>query len=180
MRRAALANHMDEKEIKDHMKASKDRSQFQRWQTIFLTVKGLPADIVAEYVGTTKGTVHQWVYQYNHQGPDGFFLHGRGGRRFGLLSLDEEHAFLDKMRTAAGSGRILTAFAIQATLEEKVGRPVSEDYLYDLLHRHGWRKVMPRPRHPKADTAQQEDFKKNFRSWWQPPRTSAAQKIHDR
>jgi len=180
MRRAVLASHLGEYEIRQRMKASKDRSQFQRWQVILLTVKGLPADIVADYVGTTKGTVHQWVHHYNHDGPDEFLLHGRGGRRFGLLPLDEEEAFLENIRTTAGRGRILTAFAIQAALEEKVGRAVSEDYLYDLLHRHGWRKVMPQPHHPKADREQQEDFKKNFRSWWQPPRKNTTGKTRDR
>lgn len=180
MRKAILASHLDEHEIKQRMKASKDRGQFQRWQVILLTVKGLAADIVADYVGTTKGTVHQWVYHYNHDGPDEFLLRGRGGRRFGLLPLDEEQAFLEGVRATAGRGRILTAFAIQATLEEKIGRPVSEDYLYDLLHRHGWRKVMPRPHHPKADRELQEDFKKNFRRWWQPPLKNTARKTRDR
>jgi transposase len=32
--------------------------------------------------------------------------------------------------------------------------------IYRLLERHGWRKVMPRPRHPKADVAAQAAFKK--------------------
>ncbi len=83
MRCTTLVNHLGQDEIRERMLKSKERVQYQRWQSIFLTIKGLPADIVAEYVGTTKGTVHQWVYQYNHDGPDGFTLRGRGGRRFG-------------------------------------------------------------------------------------------------
>ena len=90
MRPTQLMNHLDQDELKKRMKTSADREQFQRWQTIFLTGKGLSSEVVAEYVGCTKGTVHQWVYHYNHEGPDGFLLQGRGGRRFGLLTLDEE------------------------------------------------------------------------------------------
>jgi hypothetical protein len=30
-----------------------------------------------------------------------------------------------------------------------------------MLARHGWRKIVPRPKHPKADTDAQEEFKKN-------------------
>ncbi len=82
--------HLDQDELKKRMKTSSDREQFQRWQSIFLTGKGLSSEAVAEYVGCTKGTIHQWVYHYNHEGPDGFLLQGRGGRRFGLLTLDEE------------------------------------------------------------------------------------------
>jgi hypothetical protein len=29
-------------------------------------------------------------------------------------------------------------------------------------HRQGWRKVQPRPQHPKADAATPEEFKKKF------------------
>lgn len=130
------------------------------------------ADIVAEYVGTTKGTVHQWTYQYNHDGPEGFILQGRGGRRFDFLTIEGEKKLLEAFHSTAEKGRIITAAAIKAQIEEAVGavgKDVSKDYLYDLLHRHGWRKVVPCPPHPKADTEKQEEFKKNFRSWWQPP-----------
>jgi transposase len=170
-------NHLDQDELKKRMRASKEREQFQRWQSIFLTGKGLPSDVVAEYVGTTQGTVHQWVFEYNHGGPDGFLLRGRGGRRFGLLTIDDEKELLEQVQSVAQKGRILTAYAIKTKVEEKAGREVSKDYLYDILHRHGWRKVMPRPQHPKADKEQQEEFKKNSRSWWQPPRKSSTRRI---
>jgi transposase len=180
MRPTKLMDHLGQDELKQRMKASKDREQFQRWQSIFLTGKGLHADIVAEYVGTTKGTVHQWVYQYNHDGPDSFMLHGRGGRRSGFLSLDEERGLLEQVQPLAGKGRIITAFAIKMQIEQRIGKNVSKDYLYDILHRHGWRKVMPRPQHPKADSEKQEEFKKNSRSWWQAPRKGSSGKMQGR
>jgi transposase len=177
MRPTKLMNHLDEEGLKKQMKASINREQFQRWQVIFLTSKGLTSEVVADYVGTTKGTVHQWVFQYNHNGPDGLLLQGRGGRRFGLLTLDEEIDLLEQARSKAEQGRILTACAIKVHIEKKTGKAVSEDYLYDVLHRHGWRKVMPRPRHPKADKEKQEEFKKNSRSWWQAPQKTSTKKI---
>lgn len=179
MRSTTLVNHLDQDEIRKRMITSKEREQYQRWQAIFLTGKGLQADVIAEYVGTTKGTVHQWVYQYNHDGPDGFTLQGRGGRRFGLLSLEEEAELLDSIRARAEVGRILNAFAIKEQVEERLAKRVSKDYLYDLLHRHKWRKVMPRPQHPKADKEKQEEFKKNFQSWWQPPKKNSARGTKD-
>ena len=180
MRPTKLMTHLDQEEIKRRMKASEDRKQFQRWQCIFLTGKGLQADVVADCVGITPGTVHQWVHRYNHEGPDGFVLHGRGGRRFGFLTTDEEKAFLEQIVSTAKKGRIITAFAIKTQIEQKVGKDVSKDYLYDILHRNGWRKVMPRPQHPKADAEKQEEFKKNFRSWWQPPRKGSSKRTQDR
>jgi hypothetical protein len=32
--------------------------------------------------------------------------------------------------------------------------------IYRLLHRHRWRKLVPRPRHPKANAEEQATFKK--------------------
>jgi transposase len=179
MRSTTLANHLSQDEIRGRMVTSKEREQYQRWQSIFLTSKGLQSDIVAEYIGTTKGTVHQWVYQYNHGGPDGFVLQGRGGRRFGFLNLEEEAKLLESIRPRAEKGRILNAFAIKEQIEERLTKKVSKDYLYDLLHRHKWRKVMPRPQHPKADKEKQEEFKKNFQSWWQPPKKTSVRRTKD-
>jgi transposase len=179
MRCTTLVNHLDQAEIRERMLKSREREQYQRWQSIFLTMKGLQADLVAEYVGTTKGTVHQWVYQYNHGGPDGFVLQGRGGRRFGFLNLEEEAQLLESIRPKAEKGRIINAFAIKEQIEERLAKKVSKDYLYDLLHRHKWRKVMPRPQHPKADKEKQEEFKKNFRSWWQSPKKTSARRTKD-
>ena len=72
MRRTKLMEHLSESELRSRVKAAKDHEGFQRWQSILLASKGLPLKLVAEYVGSTSGAVHQWVHQYNHYGPDGF------------------------------------------------------------------------------------------------------------
>lgn len=176
MRPTKLINHLDHKELKKQMKASTDREQFQRWQAIYLTSKGLSSEIVAEYVGITKGTIHQWVYRYNHYGPGGMLLHGRGGRRFGLLTLDKEKSLLERIRSKAEKGSILTASQVKDHIEKKTGKKVSEDYIYDILHRHGWRKAMPRPPHSTANKEKKEAFKKISRSRWQAPQNTLIKK----
>jgi transposase len=55
---------------------------------------------------------------------------------------------------------IATAGEIQRAFEARVGHEVAESTIYRLLHRHGWRKLMPRPTHPKASREAQEQFKK--------------------
>jgi hypothetical protein len=69
---------------------------------------------------------------------------------------------LEKRQQAALCGQILTAPQLRAELEKLTERRVSLAYVYRLLHRHGWRKLMPRPRHPQATTEAQEQFKRNF------------------
>ena len=65
--------------------------------------------------------------------------------------------------TQAESGQIATVGQIQRAYEAKVGHEVDESTIYRLLNRHGWRKLMPRPRHPQADLQEQEQFKKTLK-----------------
>jgi hypothetical protein len=55
---------------------------------------------------------------------------------------------------------MLTVAEIQQAYQEQLGKAVAPSTIYRLLDRHGWRKVVPRPRHPKADVAAQAAFKK--------------------
>jgi hypothetical protein len=45
-----------------------------------------------------------------------------------------------------------------------VKHPVHISTIYRLLDRHGWRKLVPRPRHPKANEREQAIFKKTFQA----------------
>jgi len=49
---------------------------------------------------------------------------------------------------------------IQRACEERVGKSVAPSTIYRMLERHGWRKVVPRPRHPKANRAGQAACKR--------------------
>lgn len=181
MRKTEVSSHLTPIEIKDRMLSSKSRQQFQRWQVIYImATKGFGAEITADLVGVARGTVHQWVYQYNHKGPKVLDLQGRGGRRKALLSWAEEEALLEEMRTKAEQGKVVIARTIRERVEKELGREVSKDYTYDLLHRHDWRKISPRPRHPKGDPSLQEEFKKNYQTLWMPLPTPSAKRILDR
>src|SRR5436189_176951 len=61
-------------------------------------------------------------------------------------------------------GEVVTASSLRPAVEDTLGHAVSASYLRDLLHRHDWRKLAPRPRHPEADVAVQEAYKKSSRA----------------
>lgn len=90
-----------------------------------------------------------------------------GGRRRALLSAEEESAFLEPWVQQAKQGGILVVSPLRAALAQQLGRPVAATVVYRMLERHGWRKVAPDTRHPKADPQAQEDWKKNSRKCWQ-------------
>lgn len=94
-------------------------------------------------------------------------LRNWGGRRRALLSPEEEERFLAPWVEQAKEGRMLVVSSLRAAFAQRVGQPVAATVVYRMLERHGWRKVAPDTRHPKADPKAQEEWKKNSRKFWQ-------------
>jgi len=56
---------------------------------------------------------------------------------------------------------VIVAKDIKKAFDEKLGRDTGRGYIYMVLERNGWRKIMPRSKHPKkADDATIEASKK--------------------
>ena len=64
------------------------------------------------------------------------------------------------MAEKAKRGEIVGASVVKAAYEREVGEPVALSTVYVLLHRHGWSKKQPRPRHPQGDEKEKNFFKK--------------------
>jgi transposase len=150
-------------DLQTWVREAPDKASYQRRLAIWLTQAGpLAARQVAEFLCASKQAVWLWISQYNQRGPEGLQREGRGGRRWAYLSAEEEQAFLRQWLPRAAQGELLTAQQLRGHLEKRLGRRVSLGYVYRLLHRCGWRKLGPRPRHPQAQPRAQQRFKKNF------------------
>jgi hypothetical protein len=96
------------------------------------------------------------------------------------MTLAEEKIFLDRFAEDAGAGQMLNIQEIKAAYEKAIRHETSNSTIYALLDRHGWRKLMPRPFHPKRDIAAQNAFKKrgflmlSGKPGWLPPSVVAA------
>ena len=120
----------------------------------------MPAVETASPLGMNANTVRVVQRRFIAEGGGVFASHKRGPKNPRLMSFEEEGAFLEPFREAAENGSVLVAAEIKAAWEERLGRPVHAATLYRMLKRHGWRKVAPRPRHPKQDREALEAFKK--------------------
>jgi len=132
----------------------------------------------ARMLGVSTRTVSRLRDDLRLMREDAYNGDRRGGRRRENMSLEEEAAFLAGWHARAGAGEVVVASGMRQALAEKLDGPVAESYVYRLLARHGWRKVAPDTRHPKADAQKQEDWKKNSpRRWpgcWRANRPAAA------
>ena len=84
-----------------------------------------------------------------------------GGRRRENLSVEREREVLAPFLERARNGGILVVPQIKGELEASLGREMALSSVYNLLHRHGWRKLAPDKRHPQSDPVAQEAWKKN-------------------
>ncbi|WP_027186003.1 winged helix-turn-helix domain-containing protein [Desulfovibrio inopinatus] len=89
---------------------------------------------------------------------------GTGGRRRQNLTPEAEKDFLEPFLQKAKEGEILVVAEIHRALEQRLGRKIPLSSAYNLLHRHGWRKLAPDKRHVAADVEAQEAWKKNSNS----------------
>ena len=157
---ASIKAWLNERDLGQWTREAKSAEELRRRLSVWLTLLGYAAHEVAYWLQVSKQAVWLWVGQYNRRGPGGLEREGRGGRRWGFLSLEKETEILRGLERRAQSGEVLTAKRVLPWLSEGAGRPVSMAYVYRVLHRPRWRKLVPRPRHIKASVRKQEAFKK--------------------
>jgi len=156
-----------EKEILSYMNAAKDAKEYRRWQIVHMVkIQKMKKTHAAKTVCIARSSIYKILERFDLHGPEGMVTKPTGGRLDPYMSLEEEKAVIETLSESGIEGLIVTAKAVKQAAEEKLQMTVSLDYAYDLLHRHGWRKVKPRPKHPKSSKEQQEEFKKKFRHWF--------------
>ena len=143
------------------LKETKDTEVLRRVQTIYLRAQhGFLPKQIAQITGYSAGTIYNLHSRYLREGDRIFDLGRPGGRNAAYMSPLVETAFLSPFIKAGDAGGILEVGPIHKAHCAKVGKEIPLSTTYRLLHRHGWRKIQPRPRHPKADQEAQTVFKK--------------------
>jgi transposase len=147
--------------LAERLKSASSHSEYQRIQCVLIRATlGSSAAQIAQLLGWSTATVHVMHSRWAKEGEAIFDVRGRGGRRHQYLTPEQEKALLAPFVERAEAGGMLTVADIQQAYREQTGKTVAPSTVYRLLERHGWRKVVPRPRHPKADVAAQAAFKK--------------------
>ncbi|HHA7435118.1 TPA: winged helix-turn-helix domain-containing protein, partial [Streptococcus pneumoniae] len=94
------------------------------------------------------------VKKYEEFGLDSLLQETRGGRNHAYMTVEEEKAFLARHLKAAEAGEFVTIDALFQAYKKELGRSYTRDAFYQLLKRHGWRNITPRPEHPRKADAQ--------------------------
>jgi transposase len=172
MKKIIISSHFSDKSLKNIMNSQTDVRAFKGWQIIYSAQSnpGQSRDDIAKMLCVSPSTVYRAVKDYSRHGKNWYICRQRGGRRQQRchLSLEDEKLLMKSLESDALSGKILIFKHIKKRVEDRVGKEVSDDYIWDLFSRHGWSKKVPRQHHPRADRAAQEEYKKNLRKIWMP------------
>lgn len=147
------------------LRDAKDIGEYKRLQAIHLRdALGMTVDAIAAATGFSVSHVKHIHSDFRRNGLGAVTSKGKGGRYHEHQSVEEERAFIAPFIEEAKAGHVLEVSKIHRALEENLGKKLRVQNTYNLLHRHGWRKITPRPKHPSSDPQAQEAFKKTGRT----------------
>lgn len=134
----------------------------RRIQAVLMrTLDASPPERIAEVTGLSVATVRVIHSRFLREGEASLVGRpGRGGRRHTLLSAEQVRSLLERHAATAARGEVIEAGAMRRDYEALVGHPVAASTVYRLLARAGWRKLAPRPSHPRKDPQSEAAFKK--------------------
>jgi transposase len=166
-----VLDHLSLSEIKTQQRKASDADKRMRWQIIY-TVAADPrcGSVVARQLGCSAALVSQAIGEYNQSGKDSFKGPGSGsGRSHAHMDESSEQKFLSQFVRRSRRGLVCTISEIKQAFEKRIGKQVHPSVITRMLARWGWRKLDPRPAHPKGSKLKQETFKKSFPYWCPPP-----------
>jgi transposase len=163
-----MARPFDGKEVlaqaKECLGKARTVDELRQAQSIVLPFEfGLTLPQTAAAIGKSVRRTSQLRSEFIKQGGPRADRTLRGGRRRQNMAPEEEESFLAPFLEEAKAGGILVVNRIRDALEKRLERKVALASTYNLLHRHGWRKLAPDKRNPKTDVAAQAEWKKNSR-----------------
>jgi transposase len=152
------------KELEEFRKKKWPGNEFQRFLCVWLRVEhGMSTADIARVLNLHVNTVRFTQKDFIDNGVLALIELKRGGRKRSLMSSEDEAAFLSRFDRKGDKGELLVINEIKVALEKHLGQSVHKTTVYRMLHRHGWRKLVPRPAHPKRSEQDAEAFKKKLR-----------------
>ncbi len=134
--------------IKEARRLNKDKRADARLKALELRAEGMKSEEVSQATGFHAAYVTTLVAKYREKGLEAISGNHYGGNRRNM-SIEEEAAILAPFKARAEKGELVEIGEIEAAYRNAVGHSIGTSQIYYVLHRHGWRKVMPRSRHPQ-------------------------------
>jgi transposase len=150
----------------------RDAKAARRMLALALVLEGGSRDAAARAAGMDRQTLRDWVHRYNAEGLPGLRDRRRPGRK-PRLTVEQQAELAAAVERGPDPDRDGVVrwrrVDLQALIEARFAVRLHERSVGKVLRRLGFARLSVRPRHPKADEAAQEAFKKASPCWWREP-----------
>ena len=135
-------------EIETARKKNRNKNIERRLYVLVMRAEGKSLEEISEKTGYHISTASKLIARYMRDGISAIAENQYEGNRRNM-SFEEEAAILAPYIERAERGEMVDIKEIAAAYQKAVPHKISDTQIYYVLHRHGWRKIMPRSRHPK-------------------------------
>lgn len=153
--------HLNLEELQRLTDSIKATRLWKRHQAVVLALQGHTAAWIGQILHCSRASVQNWINLYNQGGPDALQEKPHPGRP-PRLSGPELIRFRERLEagpTPEDGRATFYGLDLQRILQDEFGVTLGLQAVYDLLHRHGYSSLMPRPQHKDADEELQSIFK---------------------
>jgi len=141
--------HEDINAINAEMEKTKDAKTFVKLQAVSLRGQGYANDEIAKITGYNSNYIGELCKKFVTIGISEFITDGRKGGNNRHMNELEANEFLKRFAEKAEKGQVVTLDEMAKAYDEATGvTHKSLSSLYYFLHRHDWRKIMPKKQHP--------------------------------
>ena len=154
----------ESKNLRKAMKKAANILAYRKMEAVALRGEGKKNDEIGRITGFHPDMVGRFAKEYLEGGMEGLLYDGRKGGNHRNASDSEEEAFIAEFEEAAIKGKVISVEEIAAAYDKRFGKEhKSKSTVYYLLHKFGFRKVMPRSKHPKSAAPEAIDASKKLK-----------------
>jgi transposase len=161
-----VAAHLSAEELGERYRAARDRVERGHLQAVWLLAQGRSRGEVARIMGLSGHWVAEIVRRYDADGPEGLGDRRRGNAgAIPLLGGEDETALRAALAEPPSDGGLWTGPKVAAWMAARLGRKVWPQRGWDYLKKLGYGPQVPRPRHAKAASPEEQaEYKKARRA----------------
>jgi transposase len=140
-----------QKEIEAVRKNNKNKNAERRLCVLSMKARGKSNEEIVSRTGYNGAYARRLIAKYFSEGIEAILGKKRQGNNRNI-PYSTEAEFVNGFIEQAKQGHLTTVKDIKAAYENLVGHKIGSGHIYVILNRHGWRKIKPRPAHPKKAT----------------------------
>jgi len=152
-----IESHLRTEELEARYEAAGDAIAKSHFHALWLLSKGYDLDEVAELLWFSTRWVYQLVKRYNAGGPDCLGdQRAHNGTEPTIVTPQALSALKERIKTPPDDGGLWSGPKLARFVRQRFGVEVCPQTGWRWSKELGFRLVVPRPRHPKAATPEQQ------------------------